>query len=84
MLLGIGVSTLYYNLANNETHKLKFTRTLVLSAGGLILSLLSSAILVPLNGWKSTKFYGMFLIFVYFSLMTINLIVETVYSRSEN
>ena len=76
ILLGVGVSSLYYNVMNPESYKLKFTRTLFMSSIGLMVALVASLIYVPMNNWKGSKTYGVGLIAVYGIIMITNLIME--------
>eukprot|EP00158_Paraphelidium_tribonemae_P005315 Partr_v1_DN27275_c0_g1_i1_m38577 putative calcium exchanger len=78
ILLGVGVSTFYYNVTHTDSYSLKFTRTLSLSAAGLCVALVSSLIIIPLNSWKGTREYGFFLIGLYFVMMAVNIIIEVV------
>jgi sodium/potassium/calcium exchanger 6 len=76
ILLGIGVSTLYFNISTESSYHLEFTRTLFLSAIGLITSLLVSAVFIPANAWKGTANYGYLLISIYAVIIFVNTMLE--------
>jgi sodium/potassium/calcium exchanger 6 len=75
MLIGIGVSSTYYNLHTGPCY-ISFTPTLISSAVGLFCGLLISGIYVPCNEWKGTRHYGLVLIGIYVVLMVVNIMLE--------
>ena len=76
ILLGIGVSSAYYNVANQKPYLMEFTPTLVSSASGLLFSLVSSLIIVPYSDWKGSVRYGVYLIVIYLMMMVVNVSLE--------
>lgn len=85
LLLGIGGSGTYSILAS-PTHSpitLDFSPTLWVSAVGLILILVATAIVVPLNTYRIDKRWAACLLVAYAALMTTNVVVEIHYERGK-
>lgn len=78
LLLGVGGSGTYHMLAHPKQSPvtLHFSPTLWVSASGLVLMLVTTAIVVPLNGYLIDRRWAFCLIAGYAVLMTINVVVE--------
>jgi len=78
LLLGIGGSGTYHMLAlpNKSPVTLRFSPTLWVSATGLVLMLVATAIFVPLNGYMIDRRWACCLIIAYVVVMTANVAVE--------
>ena len=76
ILLGVGISGSYIINKTAEPFRLHFTPTLLVSAVGLLILLLTTLIVIPLNGYYLPRKWGIFLIASYLALMAINLFVE--------
>lgn len=77
LLLGVGGSGTYHILAS--THhpvKIDFSPTLWVSASGLVLMLVTTAIVVPMNGYLIDRRWACCLIVGYLILMITNVVVE--------
>jgi sodium/potassium/calcium exchanger 6 len=81
ILLGIGVSSMYYTLSNQASYELQVTPTLITSACGLLASLMASLVLVPWYGFQGTRIYGVVLMGIYLTIMTLNILVELFHHR---
>ncbi|KAI9306990.1 hypothetical protein BJ944DRAFT_238252 [Cunninghamella echinulata] len=58
MVLGVGISSTYQTLISGEPYKLDIAPTILVSSGGLITVLLSTLIVVNLNGYRINKELG--------------------------
>ncbi|KAF8127012.1 Sodium/calcium exchanger protein-domain-containing protein [Boletus edulis] len=77
ILLGIGIScTLVINESGGTPYTIHFTPTLIASTVGLLMLLLTTLIVVPLQDYVLSRRWGMFLILAYVVLMSVNLGVE--------
>lgn len=78
LLLGIGGSGTYHMFAlpHKSPVKLRFSPTLWVSATGLVLMLVATAIFVPLNGYKIDRRWACCLIVAYVIVMVANVAVE--------
>jgi len=76
MLLGVGVSGTYLIHQTGQPFTLHFSSTLLVSTVGLLSLLIATMIFVPLNNYKLTKRWGIFLIVSYFVIMAVNIVVE--------
>jgi sodium/potassium/calcium exchanger 6 len=76
ILLGVGISGLYIIQQTSNPYHLHFTTTLIVSTIGLLALLLTTMIVVPLNGYFLTRSWGIFLIASYAVIMGINIFVE--------
>ena len=77
ILLGIGISGTYViNESGGVPYDLRFTPTLVTSAVGLLLLLVTTLVVVPMKGYVLSRRWGMFLILAYVVLMSANVAVE--------
>lgn len=78
MLLGVGISGSYITSQTGVPYELHFSTTLLVSAIGLLILLLATAIFVPLNGYFLPRAWGVCLIIAYVVLMAVNVAVEIV------
>jgi sodium/potassium/calcium exchanger 6 len=77
LLLGVGGSGTYHLLFHpHSPMKLHFSPTLWVSAGGLIIILITTAIVVPLNGYLIDRRWATCLMIAYGTLMVANIVVE--------
>jgi sodium/potassium/calcium exchanger 6 len=76
MVLGVGVSSFYQVWKSGNPYPLEISPTILISAMGLITVLLSTLVVVNLNGYKVTKKLGYWMIFIYLSCLFVNLILE--------
>ncbi|WVW80996.1 hypothetical protein I302_102987 [Kwoniella bestiolae CBS 10118] len=80
LLLGVGGSGTYHILFNSGSTRqpvtIHFSPTLWVSAGGLILILMTTAIVVPLNNYLIDRRWATCLIVAYVVLMCVNVGVE--------
>jgi solute carrier family 24 (sodium/potassium/calcium exchanger), member 6 len=76
ILLGVGISGLYIIQQTSNPYHLQFTTTLIVSTIGLLALLVTTVIIVPLNGYFLTRNWGIFLIGSYAIIMGINVVVE--------
>ncbi|WRT70557.1 uncharacterized protein IL334_007555 [Kwoniella shivajii] len=85
LLLGVGGSGTYHILfqPSHAPVKIHFSPTLWVSAAGLILILVATAIFVPMNGYLIDRRWACCLIVAYIVLMSINVAVEIKTGRAE-
>ncbi|KAF8992834.1 Sodium/calcium exchanger protein-domain-containing protein [Cyathus striatus] len=77
ILLGVGVSGTYIiQQQSSNPYLLELSTTLFVSAIGLLVLLVSTLVIVPLNGFYLTRKWGVLLIVSYVTIMTVNVIVE--------
>jgi sodium/potassium/calcium exchanger 6 len=77
LLLGVGGSGTYQLLFHpHEPVNLHFSPTLWVSATGLIIILLTTAIVVPMNGYLIDRRWATCLMVAYGGLMIANIVVE--------
>ncbi|KAI9484160.1 MAG: Sodium/calcium exchanger protein-domain-containing protein [Benjaminiella poitrasii] len=76
MVLGIGVSSTYQTWISGKPYELDIAPTILISSAGLITVLLSTLIVVNVNGYYITKQLGWWMIIVYSSCTIINLLLE--------
>lgn len=82
LLLGIGGSGTYGILVARKAVTIHFSPTLWVSAAGLVLMLLATAIVVPLNGYLIDRRWATCLIIGYGVLMAANIAVELKMGKS--
>lgn len=82
MLIGVGLSCTVQCLRSNPYHigEQGFTQ-LVVSGGFLLTSLLSSAIVVPMNLFTLGKKYGLYLCGLYAVFMVVSITLEFVHVK---
>ncbi|KAF7336627.1 hypothetical protein MVEN_02097200 [Mycena venus] len=76
ILLGVGISGSYITQQTQQPYVLQFGNTLLVSTVGLLILLASTLIVVPLNGYKLTRTWGIILITAYMTIMAVNVVVE--------
>lgn len=76
ILLGVGISGSIVIGQTGQGYPLKFSRTLQVSAIGLLVILISTLIFVPWNGYFLCRRWGATLIGFYVILMIVSVIVE--------
>ena len=77
LLLGVGGSGTYHLLFHpHKPVNLHFSPTLWVSAAGLIIILLTTAVVVPLNGYLIDRRFAVCLMVAYGGLMVANIVVE--------
>lgn len=77
ILLGIGISGTYViNEAGGMPYDLHFTPTLITSTVGLFMLLVTTLVVVPIQGYVLSRRWGLFLVLAYVVLMSANLAVE--------
>ncbi|KAI0264495.1 Sodium/calcium exchanger protein-domain-containing protein [Gloeopeniophorella convolvens] len=76
MLLGVGISGSYIIQQTGQPYELQFSRTLLVSAVGLLALLLVTVVFVPMNNYFLPRKWGIFLICCYTVIMGINVVVE--------
>ncbi|KAI9276022.1 Sodium/calcium exchanger protein-domain-containing protein [Sporodiniella umbellata] len=76
IMLGVGIGATYVTSQRNEPYAIELSNTIVVSAIGLLIILISSLILVPLNGYRMSKTFGYSWIAIYLICTAINLYIE--------
>jgi sodium/potassium/calcium exchanger 6 len=75
-MLGVGIGAAYVTSQRNEPYAIELSKTIVVSAIGLLIVLVSSLILVPLNGYRMSRIFGYSWITVYLICTIVNLYLE--------
>jgi sodium/potassium/calcium exchanger 6 len=76
MVLGIGISSSYQAWLTGKPYELDIAPTILVSSGGLITVLLSTLIVVNINGYYITKQLGWWMIIVYCTCCVVNILLE--------
>lgn len=76
MLLGVGISGTYMTLKTGSHIPLQVSPTLFVSLIGVLLTLLAAIVIVPRNGYMMGRWWGWFLLIVYFICTVVNVVVE--------
>jgi sodium/potassium/calcium exchanger 6 len=76
ILLGVGISGSYVISKSSKPYDLPLSRTLLINGTGLLVLLIMSIIVVPLNGFYLTRAWGIFLICSYVVLVAVTVVVE--------
>ncbi|RCH90900.1 hypothetical protein CU098_002111, partial [Rhizopus stolonifer] len=76
MVLGVGISSTYQTWLTGKPYELAIAPTILISSFGLITVLLSTLIVVNINGYHITKGLGWWMIVVYVTCTTVNLMIE--------
>ncbi|ORX47006.1 hypothetical protein DM01DRAFT_1327357 [Hesseltinella vesiculosa] len=76
ILLGIGIGATMVTSRRGEPYEIQMSPTILVSAVSLLIVLLSSMALVPLNGYRMSRKLGYLWISIYLVTMVINLIIE--------
>jgi sodium/potassium/calcium exchanger 6 len=75
-MLGIGIGATYVTCQRQEPYPINVSKTILVSSVGLLIVLISSLVLVPLNGYRMSKAFGYAWIALYLVTMVANLVVE--------
>ncbi|XP_048582960.1 mitochondrial sodium/calcium exchanger protein isoform X2 [Nematostella vectensis] len=77
LLLGVGISCTIASVSRGHPVQLKHRyHQYMVSAGFLAASLASSAIIIPLRGFRLTRGYGIYLLVLYFTYLTTSIVTE--------
>ncbi|KAI7880523.1 hypothetical protein K492DRAFT_237219 [Lichtheimia hyalospora FSU 10163] len=76
MVLGVGISSTYQALKTGVPYKLDIAPSILVSSAGLIIVLLSTLVVVNLNGYCINKELGWWMIIVYCICCVINVLLE--------
>ncbi|KAG2076712.1 hypothetical protein BDR04DRAFT_1089900 [Suillus decipiens] len=77
ILLGVGISGSYViSQAGGQPYTLHFSPTLMSSTFGLLALLITTLVIVPLNGYVLSRTWGICLVAAYFVVMGVNIWVE--------
>ncbi|KAI8879513.1 hypothetical protein K501DRAFT_193415 [Backusella circina FSU 941] len=76
MVLGIGISSTYQTWLTGKPFELDIAPTILISSGGLITVLLSTLVVVNINGYYITKQLGWWMIIVYCTCCVVNILLE--------
>jgi sodium/potassium/calcium exchanger 6 len=76
ILLGVGISGSYIISQSAKPYYLPLSPTLLTNGFGLLVILLTTVVVVPLNGFYLTRAWGIFLVCCYAVLVTITVVVE--------
>lgn len=76
MVLGVGISSTYQTWISGKPYELDIAPTILISSAGLITVLLSTLIVVNINGYNINKELGWWMIIVYCTCTTVNILLE--------
>ncbi|KAI8376246.1 Sodium/calcium exchanger protein-domain-containing protein [Radiomyces spectabilis] len=76
MVLGVGISSTYQTWLTGKPYELEIAPTILISSTGLIVVLLSTLIVVNMNGYHITEGLGWWMIIIYSSCCFINVLLE--------
>ena len=76
ILLGVGISGSYIISQSAKPYELPLSPTLLVNGFGLLVILLVTVVVVPLNGFYLTRAWGIFLVCCYAVLLTVTIVVE--------
>ncbi|KAI9254500.1 Sodium/calcium exchanger protein-domain-containing protein [Phascolomyces articulosus] len=76
MVLGIGISSAYQALKTGHPYELDVAPSILVSCSGLITVLLSTLVVVNLNGYCINKELGWWMIIVYSTCCVVNVLLE--------
>ncbi|CEP19724.1 hypothetical protein [Parasitella parasitica] len=76
IMLGVGMGATYVTSQRSEPYAIDVSRTIVVSSIGLLIVLISSLVLVPLNGYRMARGFGYSWIAIYLICTAINLYIE--------
>ncbi|GAA98781.1 uncharacterized protein L969DRAFT_18398 [Mixia osmundae IAM 14324] len=83
ILLGVGISGSIIMAQTGENYTFEISPTLIVSGVGLLVVLVSTLIVVPLNGFWMTRRWGGFLIAAYLVTLTVNVTVEVLETKGK-
>ncbi|KAI9310904.1 Sodium/calcium exchanger protein-domain-containing protein [Dichotomocladium elegans] len=76
ILLGVGIGATYVTSERNEPYPIELSKTILVTAIGLVIVLVFLLILVPLNNYRMSRVFGIASISVYLICTGINLFIE--------
>ncbi|KAI7903608.1 Sodium/calcium exchanger protein-domain-containing protein [Cokeromyces recurvatus] len=76
MVLGIGISSTYQTWITGKPYELDIAPSILISCAGLIAVLISTLLVVNINGYHITKHLGWWMIIVYSTCTIFNLLLE--------
>lgn len=76
MVLGVGISSTYQAWLTGKPYELDIAPTILISSCGLITVLLSTLIVVNINGYNITEGLGWWMIIVYSTCCIVNVMLE--------
>ncbi|KAG2195014.1 Sodium/calcium exchanger protein-domain-containing protein [Mucor mucedo] len=76
MVLGVGISSTYQTWITGKPYELDIAPTILISSAGLITVLLSTLIVVNINGYHINKELGWWMIIVYSTCTIVNILLE--------
>ncbi|KAJ2962376.1 hypothetical protein NQZ79_g2553 [Umbelopsis isabellina] len=76
ILLGIGINATYVTAQRNEPYVIHVGPTIAVSAIGLLIVLISSLVLVPMNNYRMSRAFGYSWIAIYIVCTVINVLIE--------
>ncbi|KAG0170168.1 hypothetical protein DFQ29_009412 [Apophysomyces sp. BC1021] len=76
MVLGVGISSTYEAWKTGKPYHLEVAPTILVSCTGLLIVLLSTLIVVNVNGYRISKGLGWWMIIVYITCCIINVFLE--------
>ena len=79
ILMGLGISGVYVNLARHKSYDTQISPTLIISCASLLTTLLAMLVLVPASGYRMTRPIGFLLIAIFFTGMVTSVLVELYY-----
>ncbi|KAF1807671.1 Sodium/calcium exchanger protein-domain-containing protein [Mucor lusitanicus] len=76
MVLGVGISSTYQTWVTGKPYELDIAPTILISSAGLITVLLSTLIVVNINGYHINSGLGWWMIIVYLTCTVVNVLIE--------
>ncbi|KAI1311959.1 hypothetical protein EDD11_003215 [Mortierella claussenii] len=76
MLLGVGISGTYVTLSTGADIPLEISPTLLVSLGGVLVTMGGALVAVPRSGYMLCRWWGFFLLAVYVVCMVTNVVLE--------
>ena len=76
MVLGVGISSTYQTWLTGKPYQLDIAPTILISSAGLITVLLSTLIVVNINGYRINEQLGYWMIIVYCTCTLVNVLLE--------
>ncbi|BFZ57891.1 hypothetical protein PYCC9005_004946 [Savitreella phatthalungensis] len=79
ILLGLGISGAYVNLASHKSYDTQISPTLIITCASLLTTLVTMLIAIPAQGYRMTRGLGVALIGIFLIGMIISILVELYY-----
>lgn len=76
IMLGVGIGATFVTTERNAPYPIELSTTILVSAIGLLVVLISLLVLVPLNNYRMSRIFGIGSIAVYLICTVINLVIE--------